>query len=118
MHDDLALFYNACDVFALPTRMEGCCNAIVEAVACGLPVVSSDRLFNRDILDETNAILIEPDDVDGLTEAIRKLRDDAALRGKLAAGSREMAKKLTIQRRGENILGFLNERAAGYGKKD
>lgn len=118
MHDDLALFYNACDVFALPTRMEGCCNAIVEAVACGLPVVSSDRLFNRDILDATNALLIEPDDVDALTEAIRILRDDAALREKLAAGSLEMAKKLTLQRRGENILRFLNECAGQYGKKD
>ena len=50
LHDELVLFNNACDILALPTRMEGCCNAIVEAVACGLPVVSSDRLFNRDIL--------------------------------------------------------------------
>ena len=113
-HDDLALFYNACDILALPTRMEGCCNAIVEAVACGLPVVSSDRLFNRDILDASNALLIEPDDVDALTESIRTLRDDPQLREKLGQGSLEMAKKLTLQMRGENILRFLNENAAAY----
>lgn len=118
LHDELALFNNACDVFALPTRMEGCCNAIVEAVACGLPVVSSDRLFNRDILDETNALLIEPDDVDALTECIRKLRDDEALRQKLGEGSLEMAKKLTLQKRGENILRFLNENVAAYNERN
>lgn len=118
LHDELVLFNNACDILALPTRMEGCCNAIVEAIACGLPVVSSDRLFNRDILDETNALLIEPDDVDALTECIRKLRDDEALRQKLGEGSLEMAKKLTLQKRGENILRFLNENVAAYHERN
>lgn len=113
-HDELVLFNNACDILALPTRMEGCCNAIVEAIACGLPVVSSDRLFNRDILDETNSILIEPDDVDALTAAIARLRDDTALRQRLAEGSRSKAKTLTLQKRGENILRFLNERTQMY----
>lgn len=106
---DLVTFYNACDILALPTRMEGCCNAIVEAVACGLPVVSSDRLFNYDILDKTNAILIEPDDVIGLRDAIKKLHEDRELREKLGQGSLEMAKKLTLESRAKNILNFLEK---------
>ena len=108
-HEQLPWFYSASDVFVLPTVNEGCCNAIVEAVACGLPIVSSDLPFNYDILDDTNAILVDPSDVDALTEAICKLRDDADLREKLRLGSMERAKNLTLRQRAKNILEFFRK---------
>src|SRR5690554_1381078 len=52
-HEDLPYFYSASDVFALPTLNEGSCNAIIEAIACGIPVISSDRSYNDDILNDT-----------------------------------------------------------------
>lgn len=112
LHSDLPAFLSAADVFALPTQNEGCSNAIIEAVACGCPIISSDMSFNFEILDKTNAILIDPDNVDELTQAIRTLRDQPALREALAKGSLEKAKGLTLPVRAANILAFMESRGA------
>ncbi len=40
-HDEIPLWMAAADFFCLATRMEGCCNAIMESLACGLPVVTT-----------------------------------------------------------------------------
>lgn len=108
-HSNLINFYNACDIFVLPTQMEGCCNAIVEAVACGLPIVSSDRLFNKEILDETNALLIDPDNVNEIKVAISKLYSDKGLREKKAMGSLKMSQNLTIEKRTKRIINYIEE---------
>lgn len=110
-HEELPWFYSASDVFVLPTLNEGCCNAIVEALACGLPIVSSDLPFNYDILDETNALLIDPSNVDALADSICRLRDDEALRQKLSAGSLQKARTLTLQQRAKSILRFFVEQS-------
>lgn len=106
-NDELAWFYSAMDVFVLPTEHEGCCNAIVEAIACGCPIISSDRSFNYDICDKTNSILIDPDKVEEIKNAIRKLRDNEKLRAQLAEGSIAKAGELTLNRRAKNIMEFM-----------
>ncbi len=108
--DKLSYFYSAADIFVLPTLNEGCCNAIVEAMACGLPIVSSDLSFNDDILDQTNSLRINPTSIDEIKSAVIKLKDDPALREKLAEGSLEKAKGLTLEKRAENILRYIEER--------
>ncbi|NHF61083.1 glycosyltransferase [Flavobacteriaceae bacterium TP-CH-4] len=52
-----------CDVFALPTLQDGSCNAIVEAIAFGLPVVSSDMPEIRVQCDPFVSILVDLHDV-------------------------------------------------------
>lgn len=110
LHDDLPLFLSASDVFVLPTRNEGCCNAIIEAIACGLPIVSSDKSFNDDILDESNSIRINPDDVDAIYDAINQLKSNTTLREKLHNGSLERAKALTLKERAKRILAFMENK--------
>ncbi len=107
-NQELAWFYSAIDLFVLPTRNEGCCNAIVEAIACGCPIISSDRSFNYDICDESNSVLIDPNDTDSIRDAIIKLKNDNALREKLGSGSLEEAKTLTLEQRAKNILEFMD----------
>lgn len=111
-HNQVPLYMNASDVFVLPTLHEGCCNAVVEAMACGLPIISSNLPFNRDILNEGNSIMIDPNSCDEITQAIRKLRDDIELRNLLSKGALETAQSLTIEKRAEIIEGFIKDQTS------
>jgi len=109
-HGEIPKYLAAADAFALPTLNEGCCNAIVEALAMGLPVVSSDRPFNDELLTDENSLRIDPTDVHAVAEAIRRLKDDAALRARLADGARRTGASLQIDARAAGILRFMEER--------
>ena len=107
-HELLPMYINCADVFVLPTLKEGCCNAIVEALAIGLPVISSEGPFNDDILDEKNSIRIDPCDIEAIAGAIGKLRDDIALRQSMSEYS--LAHDYSIVGRAKRILTFMNKR--------
>ena len=106
-NDELAWFYSALDIFVLPTEHEGCCNAIVEAIACGCPIISSDCSFNYDICDKTNSILVDPDNVEEIKNAIQKLYDNEMLRAQMSKGSISKSKNLTLNNRAKNIIEFM-----------
>lgn len=108
-HDEIADFLNAVDVFVLPTKNEGCCNAVIEAMACGKAIISSDLPFNHDILNDKNAILINPTDVNAIRQAIIKLRDDKEKREKLIFQALKDVSKLTIKNRVTKILEFIKK---------
>lgn len=98
---------NAADVFAFPSENEGCANAVVEALFCGIPVVAWDLPCHRDILNETNALLIPPGDTEGFYQALCMLRDDVYLRARLSQGAIQASKSLSLTRRAENITAWL-----------
>lgn len=109
-HNDLVKYLNCADIFVLPTKAEGCCNAIIEALACGLPVVSSNKSFNNEILDETCSIKIDEDSVAEIKDAITFLRDNPEIRNKMSGAALHKAETLTIERRGESISYFIQSR--------
>lgn len=104
---DLPTYLNASDVFCLPTRAEGCCNAIVEALACGLPIISSNLPFNWDVLDDTNSIMVGSDDVEEISFAIKALRRNSEKCQDLAIGALRKAEHLSITQRAESIMSFI-----------
>src|SRR5690625_3518694 len=107
-HKDLPYFYSASDIFVLPTLNEGCSNAIIEAMACGLPIVSSKLPFNDNILDKNNSLLIIPKDIHEIKKSIKTLKKNEKLRKELNKGSLEKAKALTLDRRTKKILKFMS----------
>ena len=111
-HKEVAKYLNAADVFVLPTLAEGCSNSIVEAMACGLPIISSDLAFNWDILDETNSILINPMNVDEISNSIIKLKDSPHLRQSMSASSLIKTKELTIEIRVKKIIDFIKQQVS------
>lgn len=77
--------YHLGDLFLSPTYAEGFSNTILEAMASGLPIVSTATVGVVDCLrDGDNALLVEPGDLDALTAATRRLLDDDGLRRELA----------------------------------
>src|SRR5262249_53308221 len=69
--DVVARWLNAADLFCLPTFDEGCCNAILEALSCGVPVVPTPAGDNFLHIDPPRRGLIAPiGDVDALTEEV------------------------------------------------
>lgn len=108
-HELLPQYENCADVFVLPTQKEGCCNAIVEALAMGLPVISSDGPFNDDILNDKNSIRVDPNDVEAITDAIRTLRNNPDLRNSMSEYSLSRHSEYTIQGRAKRILSFINK---------
>lgn len=110
-HHEIATYLNAADVFVLPSLAEGCSNSIVEAMACGLPVISSNLPFNWDILNDRNAILIDPNDVGQIADAIKRIKSDQALQKRMSEAALETAKELTITNRVAKIIDFIKLKA-------
>lgn len=104
---ELPWFMSAIDAFVLPTYHEGCCTAIVEAICCGCPIISSDRAFNYEICDDSNSILVEPSDIDAIRAAIFKVKEDSNFRKRLSEGSLAKAPMLALEQRIENIVEFM-----------
>lgn len=107
-HDMLPKYINCSDVFVMPTQKEGCCNAIVEALAMGIPVISSDGAFNDDILNEKNSIRLDPNDVDAIAAAIKLLKDNPSLRKKMSEYSLSKHDEYSISGRAMRILNFIH----------
>lgn len=108
-HDDIPAYLNCADVFVLPTLKEGCCNAIVEALSVGLPVISSIGSFNDDIIDNTNSIRVDPMDVDAIASAIKKIKDNTELRNNLKKNIREKRSQYSISGRARRIIEFITK---------
>ena len=79
-------------------------------MSCGLPIISSNLPFNWDVLDDSNSIMVDPNNVGAIADAIVKLRDDNSLRENLAASSLKKAQALTIDQRAKRIIEFIESR--------
>lgn len=108
-HEDVSILLNAVDVFCLPTLSEGSCNAVVEAMSCGVPVISSDLAFNDDVLTDKNSIRVDPTSVSEIRDAILKLKTDVDFCNSIKTQSLARAKDLNITTRAKNILAFMEK---------
>ena len=88
---EIEKYYQASDVFVLPSNREGLPNVLLEAMACGLPVVASNLNGITDwiIKDGKNGFLFEPGDSNQLGEILLKVLDDDQLSQEVGLHARE-----------------------------
>lgn len=108
-HDLVAQYLSAADFFVLPTRAEGCCNSILEAISCGLPVISSNRSFNDDILDDKYSIRIDPDDIHMIQTAMEYLAQNEDKRMDMSREAYLASEKFSLEWRASRILEIMEK---------
>ena len=88
-HELLVAHYGWSNLFLFPSRHEGMPNAVLEAMASGLPVIATRISGSEElVVDGETGILVPSEDVDSLREAIRAMILDAGLREKMGFASR------------------------------
>jgi len=107
--DDLmAGAYSAADVFVFPSLYEGFGMPVLEAMACGTPVVTSNTTAIPEIAKNA-AILVPPTDEDAILEGtLRVLRDDV-LRAELSAKGRSRAEELNWDKAAGELLSLYRQ---------
>ncbi|MDQ6695222.1 MAG: glycosyltransferase family 4 protein [Chloroflexota bacterium] len=89
--EDIISYYTAADVCVSVASSDSSPKSVLEAMACGTPVVLSDLPWvHEHIEDEREALLVPPRDHYMLAESTVRLLNDDGLRGRLAAAGREM----------------------------
>jgi glycosyltransferase involved in cell wall biosynthesis len=88
--DQLIRCYQQANVFLFPSRHEGMPNAMLEAMAGGLPVIASCIAGNEElVVDGKTGYLVPSEDIEALRTALKKLLSDAALRQQMGVASRK-----------------------------
>lgn len=106
--EELAKHYNACDVLIFPSFYEGFGLPILEALACGLPVVVSNTTSLPEIGNQA-AIYCSPLDYYDIAEKIKTVLADEDLRSKLTEEGVKQSKNFTWERCGEEVWRLYQE---------
>jgi glycosyltransferase involved in cell wall biosynthesis len=106
--DEQALWYSSATVFAFPSRFEGFGLPLLEAMACGTPVVSSWASSLPEVVGDAG-LLVDPSDVDGLSSALRQLMEDESQRQAFAAAGLARAQTFSWQRMASETVQVYRE---------
>jgi glycosyltransferase involved in cell wall biosynthesis len=99
-HDQIAGLLHACDVYVQPSHVEGLGLAVVEAMACGVPVVVSDTDGLREAVEpDTSGLMVPAGDAAGIAEAVLQLAQQPPLRARLVrAGLARVVNRFSLGR--------------------
>lgn len=94
---DIAEICNAADIFVFPSYREGLPVSVMEAMACGLPVIASNIRGNQDlIVSGKGGYLVNPDKVEDFEVYINTMIDNVVLRKQFAEYNREKIKSFSL----------------------
>jgi glycosyltransferase involved in cell wall biosynthesis len=108
--DTLVDLYRGAVAYVDPSLYEGFGLQALEALACGTPVISSDRTSLPEVIGDAG-ILLDPNDVQGFAEAMRRLLREPELRNELSERALRQAKRFSWEQTARAILAACAELA-------
>jgi glycosyltransferase involved in cell wall biosynthesis len=103
-HNDLAGLMGSAEAVVYPSLGEGFGIPVAEAMACGVPVLTSNVSSLPEVAGDS-ALLVDPTDEAAIADGLRKLADDGSLRQNLREKGLERAKQFTWRRSAEMTIG-------------
>lgn len=110
--DELPLWYNAADLFVYPAIYEGFGIPPLEAMACGTPVMVSNRSSLPEVVADAG-IIVDPDDVEGLAVALRDVLGDGERRQALRAAGLARARGFSWRETARNTAALYHNILTG-----
>jgi glycosyltransferase involved in cell wall biosynthesis len=118
--DELAHAYQALDVYLISSRQEGGPKAVLEAMATGVPLVTTRVGQAQELVEHRrNGLLCDVDDVEALAEALTQVAEDRTLRGEMRAAGRCTAEQHALERLDpawDKLLDGFVRRSKDYGR--
>ncbi len=108
--EDLPALYSTASVFLFPSRYEGFGMPLLEAMACGAPVVTSSTSSLPEVAGDA-ALLVDPDDIDGLADAWWSIVSEADRAANLQNRGFARAKAFTWEKTARQTLEIYHEAA-------
>jgi glycosyltransferase involved in cell wall biosynthesis len=107
---DLPLILHGAEIALYPSLYEGFGFPAVEALAAGVPLITSDRSSLPEVVGDA-ALLVDPESEEEIAAAIRLLLGDAAMRGELVRRGRARARELSWEATAQQVLELYRELA-------
>jgi glycosyltransferase involved in cell wall biosynthesis len=108
----LRQLYAGCRALLFPSLYEGFGLPVLEAMACGAPVVTSDRSSLPEVAGDA-ALMVDPHDWSAMAGAVRRLEGEPGLRGELQRRGWERVARFRWERTGEIVLDLLHRVGTG-----
>jgi glycosyltransferase involved in cell wall biosynthesis len=107
-NDDLLYLYSGAEAFVMPSLFEGFGIPLIEAMACGTPVVTSNRTSLPEIAGDS-ALVVDPLDVRDIAGAMHMIVSDPSLRARLVQKGLERAKEFSWENTARETLNLYRE---------
>jgi len=111
-HQEIANHYSASDIFVLPSRNEGMSNVILEAMASGLPIITTDTGGTKELI-KGNGIIVPRDNSEAISNAVLNLIRDKTLRENLGIKGRKIAESMSWKNVAQNYFAVYKKSSQG-----
>lgn len=109
--EDLPVLYSLADLFVFPSLYEGFGLPVVEAMACGVPVVTSDSSCLPEVAGDA-AVLVNPHDIEDIANGMQRLLEDLELRARCVRLGIERARLFSWKTAAQQTLQAFHELAS------
>jgi glycosyltransferase involved in cell wall biosynthesis len=111
---ELASYYRGAEALVFPTLYEGFGLPVLEAMACGTPVITSNCTALPEVAGKA-CLLVDPEQTEEIATAIRRVANDSAIRKEMRVSGIERSKHFTWERTAAKVRSALEEASGSSG---